>query len=70
MDLGQDDENGRPGSPCYKKFLVSDTEFTDSPICTASRQYQSLKIKQLNEKKLSEDQYISQLNAVVAEFCR
>src|SRR5690606_13983064 len=22
-------EKNRPGSPCYKKFLVSDTEFTD-----------------------------------------
>ncbi|MEO8759640.1 MAG: hypothetical protein ABI448_02025, partial [Bacteroidia bacterium] len=37
----------RPGSPCYKKFLVSNTEFTDKAICTASRQYQKLKIEQL-----------------------
>ena len=39
---------GKPGSPCMKKFLVSNTEFTDDPICTASRQYQSLKLKQLD----------------------
>lgn len=45
-------EKGRPGSPCYKKFLVSNTEFTDKPICTASRQYQNLKIKQLQEQYL------------------
>ncbi|HTM91646.1 MAG TPA: hypothetical protein VL095_04465, partial [Flavisolibacter sp.] len=31
--------NKRPGSPCYKKYLSSDTEFTEIPICTASRQY-------------------------------
>lgn len=37
----------RPGSPCYKKFLSNNTEFTDRVICTASRQYQDLKIKQL-----------------------
>lgn len=37
----------RPGSPCYKKFLSMDREFTDRPICTASREYQNLKIKQL-----------------------
>lgn len=37
----------RPGSPCYKKYLSFDTEFTDQPICTASRQYQHLKLKQL-----------------------
>jgi hypothetical protein len=40
---------GRPGSPCYKKHLSSDTEFTEKPICTASREYQNNKIKQLKE---------------------
>ncbi|MBL7965143.1 MAG: hypothetical protein JNM31_15015 [Flavobacteriales bacterium] len=38
---------GRPGSPCYKEFLSSNTEFTKRPICTASRQYQHLKLQQL-----------------------
>lgn len=37
----------RAGSPCYKKFLSNNTEFTDKVICTASRQYQKLKIEQL-----------------------
>jgi len=37
----------KPGSPCYKKILSSNTEFTDKPICTASREYQNLKIQQL-----------------------
>lgn len=41
----------RPGSPCVKKFLVSNTEFTAEPICTASRQYQALKIKQLEQEE-------------------
>jgi hypothetical protein len=45
-------EKGRPGSPCYKKYLSNNTEFTDLPICTASRQYQSLKIKELKEQGL------------------
>src|SRR5690606_16100175 len=31
-------KKGRPGSPCKKKYLVSNTEFTDNPICTASRE--------------------------------
>lgn len=31
---------GRPGSPCPKGFLVSNTDHTDRPICTASRGYQ------------------------------
>lgn len=42
----------RPGSPCYKKFLSTDTEFTEIPICTASRQYQDLKLKQIREQHL------------------
>lgn len=39
----------RPGSPCYKKFLVLNKEFTDKPICTASREYQKLKIEELTK---------------------
>lgn len=39
--------DGRPGSPCTKKYLISNTEFSEQPICTASRKYQSMKINQL-----------------------
>lgn len=49
-------EKNRPGSPCYKEYLVSDTEFSDQPICTASRQYQHLKIRQLQASDLPEAQ--------------
>ncbi|HLP40193.1 MAG TPA: hypothetical protein VK465_01690 [Fibrobacteria bacterium] len=37
-------EDGKPGSACPKKFLVSSTEFTDKPICTASKEYQAHKL--------------------------
>ncbi|MBK7762581.1 MAG: hypothetical protein IPI46_04320 [Bacteroidetes bacterium] len=40
-------EKNRPGSPCYKKFLSFNTEFTEKPICTASREFQKKKIEQL-----------------------
>ena len=43
-------DKNRPGSPCFKKFLSMDKEFTDKPICTASREYQNLKIKQLKSQ--------------------
>ncbi|MCP5063284.1 MAG: hypothetical protein GY936_12570 [Ignavibacteriae bacterium] len=46
-------EKGRPGSSCPKNFLEFDTEFTDKPICTASRQYQHHKLKQLEASDLS-----------------
>lgn len=51
-------EKSRAGSPCYKKLLSSNTEFTDLPICTASRQYLQLKEKQL---KSSNDSNASEL---------
>jgi hypothetical protein len=60
---------GRPGSPCYKKFLSSNTEFTEVPICTASRQYQELKIKQLKEKDLPADLYEKEYDNIVAKEC-
>ncbi len=41
--LQQRANDGKPGSKCTKKFLVSNTEFTKEPICTASSQYQELK---------------------------
>ncbi|PSL34514.1 hypothetical protein [Chitinophaga ginsengisoli] len=62
-------EKGRPGSPCIKKYLVSNTEFTDSPICTASRQYQHLKIKQLQEKKLSPEEHNKALEEITVKDC-
>lgn len=62
-------KKGRPGSPCYKKFLSSDTEFTPAPICTASRQYQDLKIKQLKEKGLEPEEYKKELDKVTSKDC-
>ncbi len=38
---------GRPGSACPKGHLVSNTEFTPLPVCTASRLYQKLKLEHL-----------------------
>lgn len=41
-------EAGRPGSPCPKKYLVSNSEFSNKPICTASRTYQHKKLQQID----------------------
>lgn len=43
---------GRPGSSCPKKYVSLNTEFTEKSICTASRQYQHLKIKELDRKSV------------------
>lgn len=58
-------EKGRPGSPCYKKFLTFSTEFTEKPICTASRQYQDLKSKLFNEGKVSQ----KEMNEILEKDC-
>ncbi len=60
---------GRPGSACPKSYLVSNTEFTPQPICTASRQYQKLKIDQLNTLNLDTDAYKQQFDNIVKKAC-
>ena len=60
---------GRPGSPCNKKFLVSNTEFTSEAICTASREYQNLKIKQLQAAELSAEQYDFKFRQITEKLC-
>jgi hypothetical protein len=62
-------KKGRAGSPCYKKFLSSNTEFTEQPICVASREYQHLKIKQLEEKKMEPALYKKQFDAITEKDC-
>ncbi len=60
---------GRPGSACPKGHLVSTTEFTEKPICTASRQYQKLKINQLDEKGLDEKSYEVEFKQIIEKSC-
>lgn len=59
----------RPGSPCYKKFLSSNTEFTEQPICTASRQYQNLKIKSLKASDLRAELLEKEIELVLQKDC-
>ncbi len=62
-------EDGRPGSPCTKKFLVSNTEFSEIPICTASRKYQNLKIKQIQGEALSAEELRDELASITIKEC-
>lgn len=62
-------QNNRPGSPCTKKYLVTNTEFTEKPICIASRQYQHLKIGQLQGLGLEEAAYKQQYQSIVEKLC-
>jgi len=61
--------SGRPGSPCARGYLGFDTEFSDIPICRASRQYQMQKIKSLSENGLSPAKQILLRDVVLSKSC-
>lgn len=62
-------EEGKPGSKCPKGFLVSNTEFTENPICTASSQYQLLKVNQIEETDLDTNEKEKQKSEVLEKTC-
>ena len=62
-------KKGRAGSSCPKQYLVSNTEYTERHICTASRQYQHLKLKELETKNLDDAQYQKTYNKIIAPEC-
>lgn len=60
---------GRPGSSCPKKFVALNKEFSEKAICTASREYQHLKIKALDKEGLSVSDYASKYDRIVEKSC-
>ncbi len=62
-------EKGKPGSACPKQYLVSNNDYTEKSICTASFRYQKIKIAELNEKNLQPEQYKIEYNKIVEKSC-
>ena len=62
-------DKGRPGSSCPKKFVALNKDFTDTGICMASRQYQHLKLKELDEQELSVEEYRFKYKKIVEKSC-
>lgn len=62
-------EKGRPGSPCKKKFLCTNVEFSTQPLCTASRTYQHLKIKELNTLGLPDQEFAARMESITEKVC-
>ncbi|WP_457610093.1 hypothetical protein [Lutibacter sp.] len=60
--------NNKPGSSCPKKFLVSNLDYTDQAICTASKKYQAIKLKELNEDT-EVTNYTEKFNQITAKTC-
>jgi hypothetical protein len=59
---------GKPGVNCTRKFLAYNMEYGEL-ICTASRNFQSRKIKELDEKNLNEEEYKKQYWKIVDKSC-
>jgi hypothetical protein len=62
-------EKGRPGSPCNLEYLSTNTEFTEKPICTASRQYQHAKIKELEAQNLPKNEFQKIFDKITEKAC-
>lgn len=60
---------GRPGSSCPKKFVALNKEFKETGICTASREYQYLKIKELESQELSAENHQNEFNKIIEKSC-
>ncbi len=62
-------DQGRPGSTCPKQYVALNNEFTEHKICTASRQYQRQKIKELDKQQLSPEAYRKAYDKITVKSC-
>ena len=62
-------KEGKPGSYCPKKYVSLNTEYTEKGICTASRQYQRIKLKELDELALPIQEHQKKFDAIVEKSC-
>jgi len=62
-------EKGRPGSSCPKKYLALSKSLTGENICTASRQFQHLKLKELDSKGASKEEYQKEFDQITEKSC-
>ncbi len=62
-------DEGKPGSVCLKTHVRFNTEFTEIPICTGSRNYQRRKLRHLAEEGLTPEQLPLVQEHVLAKSC-
>lgn len=62
-------EKMRPGSPCYKKYLAFNTEFSEKAVCTSSREYQNLKLQALAKLNLPDDEFRKKFDEITEKDC-
>lgn len=62
-------QKNRPGSGCPKGFATINTEFTEKPICVASRQYQKKKLEQIESSAIPEPEKAQLRSEVMEKAC-
>jgi hypothetical protein len=60
---------GKPGSACTKKYASLNYEYSETPICTASRQYQKKKIDELKKETINPGDFDKEFEAIVEKSC-
>jgi hypothetical protein len=69
VEKQQNIDKGRPGSACTKQYGSLNTEFTSRAICAGSRQYQHLKIQDLEARNLDPMEYDKEYRSIVEKSC-
>lgn len=69
IEIQQFLDEKKPGFPCTKKFLIFNTEYTDEPICTASKQYLKKKLKEVEESPLSAEAKQQKIDLLTQKEC-
>jgi hypothetical protein len=69
MEKFKNIDKDRPGSSCPKKFVALNKDYSEKGLCTASRQYQHLKIKELDALGLPEEEYTGKFNKITEKSC-
>lgn len=60
---------GKPGSPCPKRHVALNQDYTEKGLCTASYKYQKIKIDELDKEVLSPVKYLEKYNNIVEKSC-
>jgi hypothetical protein len=62
-------EEGQPGSACPKGYLISNTEFSERAICTASRRYQRQKLQELASSSMDQERLEDERDLTLSKAC-
>ncbi len=62
-------DKGRPGTSCPNKFIALNHEFKETGLCTASREYQHLKLKEIDALEISSEEKKKKVNKVTEKSC-